>query len=77
MLCRLDLVITEKITHFEMVFIWPRRNTVAIQSTEDCIVEIQSTEGCISTGPLKHGGTPWKYDLWKAVDLWKDVKVQS
>ena len=77
MLCRLDLVSTEKITHFEMAFIWPRRNTAEIISTEGCIVEIQSTEGCRFTIPLKHGGTPWKYDLRKAVYLWKAVKVRS
>ena len=49
MLCRLDLVNTEQINYCELAVIWPQRSTV----------EIQSTEVCISTGPLKHGGTPW------------------
>ena len=42
MLCRLDLVSTEKITHCEMTVIWTRRNTAEIRSTEGCRVEIQS-----------------------------------
>ena len=50
-----------------MTVIWPRRNTV----------EIPSTKGCLSMEPLKHGGTLWKYDLRKAVDLRKTVKVRS
>ena len=32
MLCRLNLVKTEKITHCEMAVIWSRRNTLEIQS---------------------------------------------
>ena len=67
MLCRLYLVNTEQITHCELAVIWPQKNTV----------EIQSTEVCRSTGPLKHGGTPGTYDLWRAVDLQKAVKIQS
>ena len=68
-LCRLNLVTTEQITHCKMEVIWPRKNTVEILSTKFCIVEIRSMEGCIYTGPLKHGWTPWKYNLRKAVDL--------
>ena len=46
-------------------------------------MEIQPTEGYRSTGPLKNGGTPCKYnlrkvvDLRKAVDLQKTVKIRS
>ena len=64
MLCRLDLLNTEQITHCELAVIWPKSNTV----------ERQTTEGCISTGPLKYGGTPRKFDLRKALDIWKAVK---
>ena len=27
-------------------------------------------------GPHKHGGTPWKYDLKKAVDIWKALDLR-
>ena len=73
MLCRLDLVSTEKITHCEMAVIWPWRNTVKIRSTEGCRVEIKSTEQSRSTEPHKHRETPWKYDLLKDVYLKKIV----
>ena len=56
-----------------MAFIWPRRNTVEIRSTEGYRVEIRSRKGFIFMASLKHRGTPWKYDLQKAVDLQKDV----
>ena len=91
MLCRLDLVSTEKITHCEMAVIWRRRNTAEIRSTEDCRAKIRSTEGCISTRPLKRGETPWKYDIQKAIstgplkhggtpwkyNLWKAVDIRK
>ena len=40
MLCILDLVSTEQITHCEMVVIWPRRNIVEIITMEGCRVKI-------------------------------------
>ena len=43
MLCILDLVSTEQITHCDMAVIWPRRNIVEIRSTEGCRAEIQCT----------------------------------
>ena len=81
MLCRLDLVSTDQVTHYEMAVIWPRSNNMEIRSTEGCRVEIRSMEDCRvgirytkvcrSTVPHKHGGTTWNYDLWKAVDIQK------
>ena len=38
MLCRLDLVITEQITYFEMAVISTRNNTAEIRSMEGCRV---------------------------------------
>ena len=52
-----------------MAVIWQQSNNVEIKSTEGCRVEIRSTEDCRSTEPLKNRGTPWKYDLKKAVDI--------
>ena len=40
-------------------------------------MEIPCTGGYISTGPYKHRGTPWKYDLRKAVDLQKALDIQK
>ena len=67
MLCRSDLVNNEQITHCERALIWSPKNTV----------EIRYMEGCRYTEPLKNGGTPWKHNLQKAVDLQKNVNVRS
>ena len=40
-------------------------------------MEIPCTGGYRSTGRHKHGGTPWKYDLQKAVDLLKTLDLQK